>query len=173
MPLHNVTKELLVFLQKNPSIRSQIKAPHDSTLLYAGRFFKPIWREIEDFKLLNPQYRSKTMLPDVLMNIRVQHQQYQSLLEWAKAIDSVQPWIENGFIAWRALSGIYAANAYGTVSFVIGSGITKADKVFAATELPVLLRNQNIDVTTKDLLAYYDRCIKSGLTNINVGFIGK
>jgi hypothetical protein len=44
-------------------------------------------------------------------------------------------------------------------------------KVFAATELPVLLRNRAVDPLTRDLLAYYDRCLKSGQSGINTGFI--
>jgi hypothetical protein len=172
MAMNQSTKEFLNFLQKNPAIRAHIKAPRDATLLYAGKFFKPMWQEIEDLKLIDPQYRSKITLPDVLRQIRIHTQQYQSLLEWAKAIDLVQPWLENGFITWRALSGIFAANASGTVSFAIGSEVSRLKKVFAATELSVLLRNPNIDANTRNLLAYYDRCIKSGQSSINVGFLG-
>jgi hypothetical protein len=32
--------------------------------------------------------------------------------------------------------------------------------VFAATELPALLRNPNIDAMTKDVVSYYERCLK-------------
>jgi len=31
---------------------------------------------------------------------------HPTLLAWAKAIDALQPWKDNGFVAWRALSGI-------------------------------------------------------------------
>jgi hypothetical protein len=112
------------------------------------------------------------MFPDVLVSIGTPRTGYSTLLDWAKALDAVQPWKENGFIAWRALSGIYASNAVGTVSFYIASGITKTDKVFAATELPVLLRNPNVDPLTKDILSYYERCIQTGESAINFGFIG-
>ena len=54
MAMNQSTKEFLNFLQKNPAIRAQIKAPRDATLLYAGRFFKPMWQEIEDLKLIDP-----------------------------------------------------------------------------------------------------------------------
>jgi hypothetical protein len=30
-------------------------------------------------------------------------------LVWAKSLDRLVPWEQNGFIAWRALSGIFAA----------------------------------------------------------------
>jgi len=70
------------------------------------------------------------------------------------------------------LSGIYASKAIGSVSFYIGSGVSKSNKVFAATEIPVLLRNPHVDPVTKDILSYYQRCIQSGQTAINFGFIG-
>ena len=43
--------------------------------------------------------------------------------------------------------------------------------VFAATEIDVLLRNPHVDATTKDLLAYFKRCIQSKQADINLGFI--
>ncbi len=69
------------------------------------------------------------------------------------------------------LSGLFAANAEGAVSFWVGSKVTKTDKVFAATEVAVLSRNPRIDATTRDLLAYFQRCIQSKQPNINLGFI--
>ena len=69
------------------------------------------------------------------------------------------------------MSGIFAANAVGPVSFYVGSGINKKDKVFAATEIPVLLRNPNVDALTKDVLAYYQRCVQNKQQGINFGFI--
>jgi hypothetical protein len=30
---------------------------------------------------------------------------HPTLLAWAKAIDALQPWKDNGFVAWRALFG--------------------------------------------------------------------
>jgi hypothetical protein len=72
---------------------------------------------------------------------------------------------------WRALSGIFAANAEGAVSFQIGSGVTPQRKVFAANEVAVLARNSKVDATTSDLVAYYQRCIASGQPDINTGFM--
>jgi hypothetical protein len=172
MPLLQPTKAFLSFLQKNPAVRARIQAAPNSTLLYAGNFFKPVWMELEQLKRTNRDVASKTLLPEVLATIATPGQAYPTLLAWAKALDTQAPWKENGFIAWRALSGIFASNASGTVSFYIGSNITKAEKVFAATELPVLLRNPNVDAVTKDVLAYYERCIKSGETALNFGFLG-
>ena len=172
MPLLNQTKELLVYLQKNPAVRARIGARTDATMLYAGEFIRPMWQEMHHLKLTNPAAASKQLLPDVLAGIQTPGQQHPTLLAWAKALDSLLPWKENGFIAWRALSGIYASNARGSVSFAIGSKVTRSEKVFAATELSVLLRNPNLDANTRDILAYYQRCIQNGVENVNFGFVG-
>ena len=111
------------------------------------------------------------MLPDVLVSVKVHGHPYTDLLKWAQALDSQSPWQENGFIVWRALSGIFAANAVGAVSFLIGSGVTKNEKVFAATEIAVLARNPNVDAITKDILAYYQKCLQTKQPNMNFGFI--
>ncbi|MEO8344906.1 MAG: hypothetical protein ABI607_04345 [Betaproteobacteria bacterium] len=172
MPLLGATKELLRFLQNNPAIRSRIAAPANATLLYAGNFIRPMWQELEQLKRSSPEVASKQVLPEVLVRIQTPGQVQSNLLAWAKALDSLHPWKDNGFIAWRALSGIFASNARGTVSFAIGSGITKSEKVFAATELPVLLRNPNLDSITRDVLGYYQRCMQNGQSAVNFGFIG-
>jgi hypothetical protein len=172
MPLMPPTKDLMTFLQKNLPVRSAIAAPPNATMLYSGSFIRPVWKEIEQLKLTNREIAKKQLLPDVLAKIRPPGTPYPTLLAWAKALDALVPWKDNGFVAWRALSGIFASNAVGTVSFCIGSGITKSDKVFAATELPVLLRNPNIDAVTKDVLSYYLRCVQRGQSEINFGFIG-
>lgn len=174
MPLLPQTKQLLNFLQKNPALRSRIAAPRDATLLYAGNFFRPVWMEIEALKRTNQAIASKRLLPDVLAAIQTPGQVHPNLLAWAKALDALVPWKDNGFIVWRALSGIFAANALGSVSFCIGSGITKENKVFAATELQVMARNPNVDPITKDILAYYQRCLSAATApvDINFGYIG-
>lgn len=172
MPLTPETKQFLSFLRSNPNIRKLIAAPPNATVLYAGSFIRPVWKDLEALKLSSPQFAQKKMLPDALVSIGTPGTGHKTLLDWAKVLDAVQPWKENGFIAWRALSGIYASNAVGTVSFYIASGITKTDKVFAATELPVLLRNPNVAPITKDILSYYERCIQRGESAINFGFMG-
>lgn len=165
------TKDLLRFLQKNPGVRAQVRAAPDKTLLYAGTFFKPIWRELAELKRANAQVCAKTLLPDVLARIPVPGSAFPNLLAWAQHIDMLQPWKDNGFIVWRALSGLFAANAVGAVSFYVGSQVTRDTKVFAATELSVLSRNPNVDSTTKDVLAYYQRCLQTKQANMNFGFI--
>ena len=172
MPLLQSTKEFLRFLKKNPIIRSKITAPPNATLLYAGNFIRPVWQELEQLRRTKRDIATKILLPDVLANIKTPAQVHPTLLAWAKALDNLVPWKENGFIVWRALSGIYASNARGTVSFYIGSGVIRDEKVFAATELPVLLRNPKVNAVTKNVLAYYQRCIRNGQSAINFGFIG-
>lgn len=171
MPLLQPTKDFLRYLQRNPSARAQIRAAPGRTLLYAGAFFRPIWQEIELAKQRDPQLAHKEMLPEVLARIRLPGAPHASLLAWAQALDAQQPWKDNGFIAWRALSGIFAANAVGAVSFCVGSPVTAANKVFAATEVSVLARNPTVDATTRDLVAYFQRCIQTGQEHINLGFI--
>lgn len=171
MALLPETRALFVFLRNNPAIRSRIAAPHDATILYAGNILKPAWREVAEMKRRLPQLASRKTLPDVLQQIALVGQPHPNLLQWAQSIDVLTPWRNNGWLAWRALSGIFASNARGAVSFVIGSGVTRADKVFAATEVSVLARNPHIDGTTRDLLAYYQRCIASGDPQLSVSFI--
>ena len=72
-----------------------------------------------------------------------------------------------------SLSGIFASNAIGAVSFQVGSEVSQK-KVFAMTEVSVLARNPRVDPLTKELLAYFQRCIhtrQTDIININVGFI--
>lgn len=171
MALLAETRELLSFLRRNPAVRDQIAAGPDATILYSGRVIKPAWREIEDLKLRYPYLRNRRTLPEVLRSITLVGQPFADLLAWAQSLDALTPWNENGFIGWRALSGIFASHAVGSVTFVVGSGITAADKVFAATEVAVLLRNPHIDSTTRDLLEYYERCIKQKRADIGVSFV--
>lgn len=169
MALQPATRAFLKILHAQPSLRWQIRAAPDSTLLYSGTFFKPVWKEIADFKRTHPELASKQTLPDVLARLPVPGTTYPNLLQFV--LDVEQPWQPDGFIVWRALSGIFASNAVGKVSFQIGSGIAQTSKVFAATEVPVLLRNPNVDGVTKDLLAYFQRCIRSRQPDVNFGFI--
>jgi hypothetical protein len=171
MALLEPSRQLLKFLQRNPVVRARIAAAPNMTLVYAGDFFKPMWKELEQLKRTNSAVASKTLLPEALAAIQTPSQPHATLLAWVKSLDTLLPWSENVFIAWRALSGIFPANAIGSVSFYVGSHITKRDKVFAATELHVLLRNPNISGTARDILEYYDRCVRSGRSAINLGYI--
>ncbi len=172
MPLSPETRELLKFLNSHPGVRNQIRAHRNKTLLYAGRFFKPVWQEIVQAKRTNGAVADKTILPEVLERIRLPNQPNRNLLEWAQEIDAIKPWEQNGYIAWRALSGIFASNAVGAVSFLIGSGVTKENnKVFASTEIHVLERNPNVDQVTKDAVQYYLRCVRTNRADIDTGLI--
>jgi hypothetical protein len=181
MPTAQATKDFITYLRKNPLIRLKIAAAPGKTLLYSGNFFKPVWKELADLKRTNPQVGDKEMLPDVLSRILLPGQRYPSLLDWAKDLDHLQPWSANGFRVWRALSGIFAANAKGTVSFYIGSWKMSGEKkVFAATELGVIARNPQVDAVTKDMVAYYKRCVEAKQAaldgewvSINTGFISR
>ena len=171
MALLPQTKALLVFLRKNPSVRAQISALPGATILYAGQLIQPAWKEIEEMRKSMPQLETKKTLPDVLGSIRLPGQPFDNLLLWAKSLDSLSPWEHNGFIGWRALSGIFASNAAGAVSFVVGSGVFRATKVFAATEISVLARNPKVDEITRDLLAYYQNCIAAKRSDLCVSYI--
>jgi hypothetical protein len=171
MPLQPLTKAFLAFLQHNPIVRDQIRATPDNTLLYAGAFFKPVWKEIADLKRTDPQVAMKETLPDVLARINSPDKSFANLLAYVQDLERRIPWKPDGFTVWRALSGIFAANAVGAVSFYIASGVTKDDKVFAATELAILARNPNVDALTKDVLAYYQRCLDNKQAAMNFGFI--
>ena len=171
MALETETRKLFAFLRQNRAVRDRIAAPPNATILYSGQILKPAWKEVADMKHKYPALSARKTLPEVLAKIGLTGQPYGNLLEWAQSLDSIPPWRDNGFIVWRALSGIFASNAVGTVSFVIGSGISHNDKVFAATEVPVLLRNSRLDPMTRDLLEYYRRCIAQRKSDIGVSFI--
>ena len=170
------TLAFVSYLNANRAVASQIRAARDKTLLYAGSFgsgigARPMWRDIALQKRTNPELRDKEMLPDVLARIRAPGTKYASLLEYLQDVESKVPWDPDGFKLWRVVSGIFAANATGKVSFQIGSGVKPSEKVFAATEIRALMRNPNIDPVAKDLLAYYERCAANGVPDMNVGFV--
>jgi hypothetical protein len=173
MVLQPPTQELLSYLQSHPEIRRQIRAAPDKTLVYAGYFFKPMWKEIADLKHRYPEVADKDTLPDVLKRIPVPGTSHSNLLAYVQDVEQKVPWKPDGFTLWKELSALYASGAKGAVSFQIGSGVSPSAKVFAATEVDALLSNPDVDPTTKDMLAYYQRCIQMGQTDINVGFISR
>jgi hypothetical protein len=168
MRLQPGTRALLAILHAQPALRWQIRAAPDRTLLYSGTFFQPAWQEIADLKRANLVLSSLETLPDVLARLPVPGTTYPSLLAFVQDVE--HPWQPDGYVVWRALSGIFASNAVGKVSFQIGSGV-EATKIFAATELNVLLRNPHVDGVTKDLLAYFKRCVDSRQPGVNLGFM--
>ncbi|HUG40909.1 MAG TPA: hypothetical protein VMM12_10505 [Longimicrobiales bacterium] len=172
MALKPETAGFLKYLNGQPTLRSRIRAAPDRTLLYAGSFNKPMWKEIADLKRANPDLAALETLPEVLARVPAPASGHANLLDYIKDLeDRVRiPFKPDGFAVWRSVSGIFAANAVGKVSFQIGSGVTAVDKVFAATEVAVLRRNPNIHPVSRDLLEYYARCIAAGQSQINVGF---
>jgi hypothetical protein len=177
IPSQPATKAFMRFLSDNPAIRRQIRAAPDKTLLYSGAFFAAAFREIESRKLTDPQFGDKHILPDVLARIHVPSNllpipgmRLPNLLVYVQHLEQQVPKNPDQFMIWRALSGIFAANAVGKVSFWIGGGVDES-KVFVATEMKVLFRNPNVDPLVKDLLEYYMRCAQNKNPAMNVGFI--
>jgi len=171
MSFQPLTKQFLSYLQSNPGVRYQIRAAPDQTLLYAGSFFKPTWNEVAEFKRNHPEFARKETLGEVLALIKAPGSGHPNLLSYIQDVERRVPRLPDSFTLWRALSGIFASNATGAVSFYIGSGIDAKDKVFAVTELSVLSRNQKVDAATKDLLHYFERCIQSKQVNINFAYL--
>ena len=172
MALQALTKDFLSFLRQHPEIRNQIRAAPGRTLLYAGSFFKPMWKEIADYKRAHPEVTDKQMLPDVLARITAPGTGYLSLLAYVQDLERQVPWQPDADSPRGALCPASSRRMPpGPVSFHIGSGVHAAQKVFAATEASVLSRNPNVDPTTKDLITYFQRCIQSKQADINLGFI--
>jgi hypothetical protein len=164
------TRALLSILHAHPSLRWQIRGVPNRTLLYTASFFRSVWKEIADLKRTNPAVKSKETLLDVLDRLSVPGTSYSSLLAFVQDVD--HPWQPDGFTVWRALSGIFASNAEGAVSFQIGAGI-EASRLYTAAELPGLLRDPNVDAVTKDLLAYFQRCVQSRQPGVNLEFLAR
>jgi hypothetical protein len=177
IPAQHLTKEFVRFLSRNPAIRKQIRAAPDRTLLYSGAFFRPSYMEIKSRKLTDPQLREKEILPDVLARIVVPanllpdpRRAFPNLLAYVSDLELHVPKNPDQFMIWKVLSGIFAANAVGKVSFWIGGGVDHS-KVFVATELKVLMRNPNVDQVSKELMEYYLRCVQNKNADMNIGYI--
>jgi hypothetical protein len=173
MPYAAAPKELAIYLHNNKPVREMIRAQPGKTLLYAGTNFKACWKEIGEAKLTNPQVADKQILPEVLKQTAAPGSRYSNFMDWLSDIDLLHPQVDNGFMAWRLVSGLFAANAIGAVSFWLGSWDQGDRKIFAITELPVLRRNKNVDATTKELLDYYARCIEQKKPGDLVSFTAK
>jgi hypothetical protein len=171
MALHSETKAFLQFLQANPQLRSAIAAAPGNAILYAGKVNKAAWQEINEMKRTNAVLARKQTLHDVIQALPAPGTPHRSLLAYAEHVADSVPDVDQN-ILWRALSGIYASNAHGAVSFYVGSGVSKADrKVFAQTEVAVIERNPNVDSLTRDAIAYYKRCVMTGNPEMNLGLI--
>ena len=177
-PLQPETRSFLRFLSTHPEIRVQIKAPPDKTVLYTGEFAGPMWATVKRDQQFAPAMHDKVTLEDVLVHVAVPGAGYANLMEYAngvaqalsgKASLTKAEADRNINIIWKALSGIFASQAVGRVSFHIGSNVDPK-KVFASTELAVLARNKHVSPLTKELIGYYQDCIRKGITAINLGF---
>jgi hypothetical protein len=171
MAMVKATKDFLGFLRTNPVLRMQIAAPVDKTLIYAGSFFKPMWKELADLRLKLPN-QDFELLPEVLNRLPPPPGVAGTLKSHVELLThpSRMAWTDNGFIIWRALSGIYASNAKGKVWVYVGSAVND-QKVLAATELGVLSRNPAIDPVSREVILYLKDCLakKSGDVDINFG----
>jgi len=172
MALHAQIKAFMQFLAANPQLRRQISAPTNATILYAGDTVQnnpwkrdtPVYRKIQSMRLTNPSLAQKQMLNDVLERLPAPGTSHPSLLAYANHVDELLK--KDGvakkdqILIWRALSGIYASNARGAVSFIIGKGVSSEElKVFALTEMHVIGRNPNVDAITHDMVEYLKKCV--------------
>ena len=168
MPLQPATRSFMIYLQQHPEVRSRIKAERDKTLLYAGDFGSPIWLQLETYKRQHPG--AIQLLHDVLQSIAAPPGSHGNMKDHVDDLTRKIPPRDQSVI-WKALSGIFASNAEGTVYFSVGSHVTPDKKVFASTEIAVLLRNPNISSVSRELVEYYRRCVQTKTSDINTGFM--
>jgi hypothetical protein len=175
MPLASETVDFMKLLNRNPMIRSQIRAAPGKTLVYAGKWKSDTWREIRVLQAKDDgRLEGKEILPDVLRRILLPGPPTRSLFDFLEDVGKRIPKRPDQFVLWRALSGIYVANAVPPVSFLIGGEVGR-DKVFVATELPVLLRNPKVmaDPDVKDILEYCRTCVQTKRTEITVAYLAQ
>jgi hypothetical protein len=172
MPLLPETKSFLAYLQQRKDVRDRIKAGRDKTLLYAGDLFAPAWREVQAFQRKQPG--AVEILHDVLAKLPAPPPHLGTLQSYAEALAKKEK-AANGArserVVWRALSGIFASNAEGKVWFYTGSNVCPDTKVFALTEVAVLKRNSRISPESQDMLAYFERCVRSRNPEMNAGYL--
>lgn len=186
MALHAEILAFMQYLAANPGLRSRIGAPPNATLLYAGdtaqnglwkeKKSTPAYRKLETMKLTEPSLSQKKTLHDVIGTLPAPGTKFPSLLAYAEHVDQQVEkdgaGLAERMLIWRALSGIYASNARGAVSFVLGDGVSReALKVFALTEIQVLERNPYIDSITREMIAYLKTCVLTHKPNIRIGLI--
>jgi hypothetical protein len=180
MPLLSETRSFFNYLQKNRELRDRIKAGRDKTILYAGdgfptlggKGFTPNWRDLQDHQKQRPGVVET--LHDVLRKLPAQPPNVGTLQSYAERLAGQERRMNGARaerVIWRALSGIFASNAQGTVWFLVGSHVNSDTKVFALTEVPVLRKNPNISLESKDMLEYYVRCIQRRDPDIGGGYL--
>lgn len=181
-PLAAPTKAFLAFLQKHPDLRQRIAAAPGRTVAYAGDFTDgAAWQRLQRRQIGAPGTNDFQMLPDVLRaipcppglyaavslvtppGVRTMYE-YVGFLTGDKGLGYVAqvPWSDDGFIVWRALSGIFMSNARGRVRIMLGDVAAPGEKVFFRTEVFVLDRNPNIDMFSREAIGALRTRIKSG-----------
>lgn len=105
MPLMQETRDFLSFLARDRGLRDRIAAAPDKTLIYAGSFFKPAWRELAQMRAHHPNDRSFELLPDVLERLPPPPGSSGTLRSHVEALtDEGQPgsvpWQQDGFVIW-------------------------------------------------------------------------
>jgi hypothetical protein len=171
------TREFLRYLHAHPLIRTKIHAPEHATVLYAGTFFRKAFEELRALKA-TPEGRHLVTLEEVLSKVEAPDTDFPNLMAYANAVSTKTPYDDDTLIIWRALSGIYAAQAKGQVSFYVGKDVSRNKndlqnrKVFALTEVHVLARNGHLDTLTKDIVEYFQRCLCNPQESTAFSFIG-
>ena len=173
MPLLPETKSFLTYLQQRKDVRALITAGSDKTLLYAGHDgFGPAWRKILDFQRKQPG--AVETLHDVLARLPAPPPHHGTLQSYAEALAQKEK-AANGprseRVVWRTLSGIFASNAKGKVWFYVGFNVDPDTKIFALTEIAVLKRNTGISPESRDMLAYFERCVRTRNSEIGAGYL--
>jgi hypothetical protein len=172
MSLEAETQEILDYLRANESVRSLIKAARNNTLLYSGGFFESIFKELEMDKRKNANLATLQTLSDVLELVPAPPRYAdRTLKRYVEGLLMRVPERPDGFAIWSALSTIFAGNAEGRVYFSVGSGVGRADKIFATGEIEALLNNPRIDDVTRELVHYFYDQIQKGEFDINVGLV--
>jgi hypothetical protein len=172
VPLLPETKNFLTYLQQRKDVRDRIKAGRDKTLLYAGDMFAAAWREIRAFQRTQPG--TVEILHDVLAKLPAPPPRPGTLQSYAEILakkEEAANGARSGRVVWRTLSGIFASNAEGKVWFYTGSNVFTDTKVFALTEVAVLKRNSRISPESQDMLAYFERCVRTRNPQMNAGYL--
>lgn len=191
MALSSHTTLFLRYLHDHPAVRRAIRASPGKALFYAGDvkntignahygfgYDSPVWKSLLKLQTAEAQWSDKEILPQVMERAPAPDTPFPSLRHYAAAVEeelrrTLPKDAPDMMIMWRALSGIFAANATGAVSFFLGAQSGGANKVFAATEIWNLLRNEQVDQTTRDYLAYLKRCLDSGQVDLNATLLRK
>lgn len=180
MALLPETRSFLAYLQKHRDLRYRIRAGRDRTILYVGdgfptlggNGFTPNWRELQSYQAKRPGIVET--LHDVLRTLPAPPPHVGTLQSYAEKLAADEK-RTNGSraerVIWRALSGIFASNAQGTVWFLVGSHVDPNTKVFALTEVHVLRRNPDISRVSKSILEYYVRCIQNRNPDIGGSYL--